>query len=221
MIARTVRIWISRGWSGLLYCVSFLVLSLISSCSTRKMVVKDSSEPPVDRIDEGAPADSLVPVDRTDEGLLAYFPDRDSLKVDSVTALDQILKDSIIPGLEIVFNSGALAYGPPIAREMSRFTKRLNTPQPYIKPLVVLDGKIVIVDKERLNAFDFEKDIDSRQKVAALLGVEEKSIVAFIFRKDTDATSVWGYQGINGVLEVAGKKFYRRHKSSTDYQLYK
>jgi len=184
-------------------------------------VVRDSSEPPVDRIDKGAPADSLAPADRTDEGLLAYFLDRDSLKVDSVTALDQILNDSIIPGLEIVFNAGALAYGPPIAREMSRFTKKLTSPQPYMKPLVVLDGKIVNIGKDRLDAFDFEKDIESRQKVAALLGVKEKSVVAFLFRRDNDATSVWGYQGLNGVLEVAGRKFYRRHKSSTDYQRYK
>ena len=43
-------------------------------------------------------------------------------------------------------------------------------------PLILLDGNIVEVDKDKLKKFDFEKDIKSRKKVAALLGLKTEEV---------------------------------------------
>ena len=75
-------------------------------------------------------------------------------------------------------------------------------------PLVVLDGNIVGVDKEKLADFDFEKDIHSREKVAALLGVRKRKVVASRLLESTAATTIWGMRAINGCLDVVTKKQY-------------
>ena len=88
-------------------------------------------------------------------------------------------------------------------------------------PLIVLNGKIINVDKEKLDAFDFEKDINSKEKVAALLDVDEKTIFASCLMTDPSSITIWGTRGRNGVFEVVDKKRYRRYKSYNDYQLLK
>lgn len=40
MVIRMIRIWLSRGWYRVVYSVSFLVLSLLCSCSSSKAVAK-------------------------------------------------------------------------------------------------------------------------------------------------------------------------------------
>ena len=40
MKIRRIRIWLSRGWYRVVYGVSFLVLSLLCSCSSSKAVAK-------------------------------------------------------------------------------------------------------------------------------------------------------------------------------------
>ena len=44
MIIRRFRIWISHGWYRLVYSVSFLVLSILCSCSSSKTVAKEKTD---------------------------------------------------------------------------------------------------------------------------------------------------------------------------------
>ena len=39
-----IRIWLSRGWYRAVYSVSFLVLSILCSCSSSKSVAKEKTE---------------------------------------------------------------------------------------------------------------------------------------------------------------------------------
>ena len=115
-------------------------------------------------------------------------------------------------GLSVLFNSNdgssmRLMYGvqPPTDKENSY-------------PLIVLNGKIINVDKDKLDVFDFEKDINSKEKVATLLDVDEKTIFASCLMTDPSSITIWGTRGRNGVFEVVDKKRYRRYKSYNDYQ---
>ena len=115
-------------------------------------------------------------------------------------------------GISVLFNSNdgssmRLMYGvqPP--------TDKLNS-----YPLIVLNGKIINVDKDKLDVFDFEKDINSKEKVATLLDVDEKTIFASCLMTDPSSITIWGTRGRNGVFEVVDKKRYRRYKSDNDYQ---
>ena len=85
-------------------------------------------------------------------------------------------------------------------------------------PLIVLNGKIINVDKDKLDVFDFEKDINSKEKVATLLDVDEKTIFASCLMTDPSSITIWGTRGRNGVFEVVDKKRYRRYKSYNDHQ---
>ncbi len=70
-------------------------------------------------------------------------------------------------------------------------------------PLIIYDGNPVEVDKEKYAAFDWDKDIYSKKKVAALLGVKKKAVKAS--RVVTDRTYlvvIWGSKGRNGTFEV-------------------
>ena len=70
-------------------------------------------------------------------------------------------------------------------------------------PLIIYDGNPVEVDKEKYAAFDWEKDIYSKNKVAVLLGVKKKAVKAS--RVVTDRTYlvvIWGSKGRNGTFEV-------------------
>lgn len=115
-------------------------------------------------------------------------------------------------GLSVLFNSNdgssmRLMYGvqPPTDKENSY-------------PLIVLNGKIINVDKDKLDVFDFEKDINSKEKVATLLDVDEKTVFASCLMTDPSSITIWGTRGRNGVFEVVDKKRYRRYKSYNDYQ---
>ena len=106
-------------------------------------------------------------------------------------------------------------YGPPAVNYNKYNTQPLEVSAPKYplvvhdgNPLVVLDGKIVGVDQEKLEAFDFEKDIHSREKVAALLGVRKRKVVASRLLESTAATTIWGMRAINGCLDVVTKKQY-------------
>ena len=88
-----------------------------------------------------------------------------------ITTVDEAL-DGVIPGLDIVFNSGDLAYGPPVRSLM----KRIDGAD-IEKPLVVLDSKIKRIDDAKLKSFVFE-DFFNRKSLAGLLGVEKSSLKA-------------------------------------------
>ena len=100
--------------------------------------------------------------------------------------------DSIRLDTEYLRTHMRLMYGvqPPVSRE-------------EFAPLIIYDGNPVEVDKEKYAAFDWEKDIYSKKKVAALLGVKKKAVKAS--RVVTDRTSlvaIWGSRGRNGTFEV-------------------
>ncbi len=60
MKIRRIRIWLSRGWYRVVYSISFLVLSLICSCSSSKAVSKGKAEGSkgVEESKDKEPADS-------------------------------------------------------------------------------------------------------------------------------------------------------------------
>ena len=100
--------------------------------------------------------------------------------------------DSIRLDTEYLRTHMRLMYGvqPPVSRE-------------EYAPLIIYHGNPVEVDKEKYAAFDWEKDIYSKKKVAALLGVKKKAVKAS--RVVTDRTSlvaIWGSRGRNGTFEV-------------------
>ena len=74
-------------------------------------------------------------------------------------------------------------------------------------PLILLDGNIVEVDKDKLKKFDFEKDIKSRKKVAALLGLKTEEVKGY--RKlGWPSVALFGSKGRNGIFEVMSTEVY-------------
>ena len=96
-------------------------------------------------------------------------------------------------------------------------------------PLIVYDGNIIYVTAGKASEFDFEKDITSKEKVAALLGVEEKDVVASRKYNWSRSIAVFGTRGRNGVFEVVSEKMYNKElksrksgvKYDDDFQLLK
>ena len=141
--------------------------------------------------------------------------DFDSL---GITTIDEAL-DGVIPGLDIVFNSGDLAYGPPVRSLM----KRIDGAD-IEKPLVVLDSKIKRIDAAKLESFVFE-NFFNRKSLAGLLGVEKSSLKAVRYLQDPQSWTLYGRQGFWGVVEILTKDQYRKLKKEgkleDDWQLLK
>jgi len=135
-----------------------------------------------------------------------------------MTTIDEALV-GIVPGLDIVFNSGDLAYGPPVRSLM----KKIDGAD-VSEPLVVLDSKIKEIDDAKLESFVFE-DFFNRKSLAGLLGVEKSSLKAVRFVEHPRASAVWGRQGFYGVVEILTKEQYRKYKKEgkleDDWQLLK
>ena len=142
----------------------------------------------------------------------------DTTNLKNITTIDEAL-DGVIPGLDIVFNSGDLAYGPPVRSLM----KRIDGAD-IEKPLVVLDSKIKRIDDAKLESFVFE-NLFNRKSLAGLLGVEKSSLKAVRFVENPKAMTIWGRQGFYGVLEILTKDQYRKLKKEgkleDDWQLLK
>lgn len=170
---------------------------------------------------------------------------------------DSTVRDSLLPLMVDRFLVGRTAiYGPPAVRKKSKVkTQKDSTiitfdyrdpnsnldptrmrlmygvqiPQDS-KPLLVVDGTpwpMDRVDKDILSKFDFDKDIYSRKKVAALLGFKRKELKAARMLKDQEAQRIWGRMGVNGVFEVVTTEAYydithlTPKSSADDYQLLK
>lgn len=142
----------------------------------------------------------------------------DTTNLKNITTIDEAL-DGVIPGLDIVFNSGDLAYGPPVRSLMKKFDGA-----DVEKPLVVLDSKIKRIDDAKLESFVFE-NFFNRKSLAGLLGVEKSSLKAVRFVENPKAMTIWGRQGFYGVLEILTKDQYRKLKKEgkleDDWQLLK
>ena len=136
-----------------------------------------------------------------------------------ITTVDEALV-GVIPGLDIVFNSGDLAYGPPVRSLMRRIDGAIIE-----KPLVVLDTKIRKIEDAKLESFAFENFFNDRMSLAELLGVEKSSLKAVRYLKNPKATAKWGRQGYWGVVEILTKEQYRKLKEAgkleDDWQLLK
>ena len=135
-----------------------------------------------------------------------------------ITTVDEAL-DGVIPGLDIVFNSGDLAYGPPVRSLM----KRIDGTD-VKKPLVVLDSKIKRIDDAKLKSFVFE-DFFNRKSLAGLLGVKKSSLKAVRYLQDPQSWTLYGRDGFWGVVEILTKEQYRKLKKEgkleDDWQLLK
>ena len=75
-------------------------------------------------------------------------------------------------------------------------------------PLILLDGNIVEVDKDKLKKFDFEKDIKSRKKVAALLGLKPEEIKGYRKWDWSPSVALFVTKGRNGIFEVMSTEVY-------------
>ena len=135
-----------------------------------------------------------------------------------ITTVDEAL-DGVIPGLDIVFNSGDLAYGPPVRSLMRRIDGAIVE-----KPLVVLDSKIKRIDAAKLESFVFE-NFFNRKSLAGLLGVEKSSLKAVRYLQDPQSWTLYGRDGFWGVVEILTKDQYRKLKKDgkleDDWQLLK
>ena len=136
----------------------------------------------------------------------------------NLITIDEAL-DGVIPGLDIVFNSGDLAYGPPVRSLMKRIDEA-----DIEKPLVVLDSKIKRIDDAKLKSFVFE-DFFNRKSLASLLGVEKSSLKAVRYLQDPQSWTLYGRDGFWGVVEILTKEQYRKLKKEgkleDDWQLLK
>ena len=96
-------------------------------------------------------------------------------------------------------------------------------------PLILLDGNIVEVDKDKLKKFDFEKDIKSRKKVAALLGLKTEEVKGYRKLGWSPSVALFGTKGRNGIFEVMSTEIYEYYLKDgqtgadmiNSFQLYK
>ena len=135
-----------------------------------------------------------------------------------ITTVDEALV-GVFPGLDIIFESGDLAYGPPVPSLM----KRIDGAD-IEKPLVVLDSKIKRIDDAKLESFVFE-NFFNRKSLAGLLGVEKSSLKAVRYLQDPQSWTLYGRDGFWGVVEIQTKDQYRKLKKEgkleDDWQLLK
>lgn len=196
MKIRTIRIWLSKGWYYAVYSVSLLLIPLITSCSSSRSSAKNSESK------EASANDSLRPV-MVDSLLLGrtaiYGPPAVRKKSKEKQSADStvVTFDYRDPNSNLDLSRMRLMYGvqPP---EISKDSI----------PLILLDGNIVEVDKDKLKKFDFEKDIKSRKKVAALLGLKPEEIKGYRKWDWSPSVALFGTKGRNGIFEVMSTEIY-------------
>lgn len=109
------------------------------------------------------------------------------------TSADEALQGEIA-GLDIVSNSGNLGAG------TSMRLRGVSTLNGNAEPLIVVDDKI----------FDYSGEFDAEnadeEAFASLLAVNVDDIASITVLKDAAATSIWGSQGANGVIQITTKR---------------
>lgn len=126
----------------------------------------------------------------------------DMSQYDSIEFINEELV-GIIPGRDIVYESGDLAYGPPSVRNRQVFTE-FQKPLSDGVPLVILNGEELCgLNVQKLKALDLN-DID-RKALADLIGVRKRKIKEVTVLKDAAATAVWGRLGRFGVIDIKTK----------------
>ena len=147
-----------------------------------------------------------------------------TINMDDFDSLDITTVDEALTGrvadYDILFESGDLAYGPPV-----RLLMRMMDEVGDRKPLVALDFVKREIDKAKLESFDFENLYNDRDSLASLLGVKKSRLKAVRYLKNAKALAMWGRFGENGVIEVITPKTYRKYKKEgkleNDWQLLK
>ena len=168
--------------------------------------MKDQGDlPPVDIELDRVLETTGLPVPQSDVSTIVPTIKMEEFEGLNITTVDEAL-DGIVPGLDIVFNSGDLAYGPPVRSLM----KRIDGAD-IEKPLVVLDSKIKRIDDAKLKSFVFE-DFFNRKSLAGLLGVEKSSLKAVRYLQDPQSWTLYGRDGFWGVVEILTKDQYRKLK---------
>lgn len=123
-----------------------------------------------------------------------------------------------VAGYEILFESGDLAYGPPVRSLMEKMDSDEGVDVAFSsgkhliinKPLLVLDGNIVTADSTAWAGFDLTKTEYSKDELARLFGVKARKIKTVTVLKGEAATAVWGMKGWAGVIDVQTKKGYHK-----------
>jgi len=221
MKIRRIRIWLSRGWYRVVYSVSFLVLSFLCSCSSSKTVAKEKTggSKGVETSKDKEPVDSTktdVSVIKMEdfEGLGIETPDirlmygvpRPVLQKENLSGRDEMTEvadgSELADSIAVVFDS--IRLDTEYLRTHMRLRNGILPPvsREEYAPLIIYDGNPVEVDKEKYAAFDWDKDIYSKKKVAALLGVKKKAVKASRVVTDRAAVAIWGSRGRNGTFEV-------------------
>ena len=113
------------------------------------------------------------------------------------TSADEALQGEIA-GLDIVSNSGNLGAGTTMR------LRGVTTINGDAEPLIVVDDKIFDNPDE-----DFDFTNASEEEYASLLSVNVEDIATITVLKDAAATSIWGSQGSNGVIQITTKRGVR------------
>ena len=114
-----------------------------------------------------------------------------------------------LPGLKIDSAGNITVNGKSLSRILVN-DKELGVTSTFKTPLIVFDGNVVEVDKDRLAAFDFSKSYNDRDSLSSLLGVRRGKINVIRAVQGVEALKEWGPKGLNGVLEVFSGKYYRK-----------
>lgn len=210
---RTVKIWLSKGWYYAVYSVSLLLIPLITSCSSSRSTIKNKTITGENVADnnavEGVNSDSLNIYSKLS------IPSRSDYQ-------DSVLFNGVMVALEDILKDGTAIYGPPLVEDkFKNLPLKIKEPEmrlmygvqpPEISkdsiPLILLDGNIVEVDKDKLKKFDFEKDIKSRKKVAALLGLKTEEVKGYRKWDWSPSVALFGTKGRNGIFEVMSTEIY-------------
>ena len=136
-----------------------------------------------------------------------------------LTTIDEALAGQVA-SLDVVFDSGDLG---------ARSTMRLrgqSTLTGDANPLIVIDGRILTIDKNTENRFADEmndylnkslEDQYADDRIAELLSLNPQDIQSISFLKDAAATALWGMRGANGVMEIKTKRG-QRGKTRVNYR---
>ncbi|MBO4561212.1 MAG: hypothetical protein J5705_04505 [Bacteroidaceae bacterium] len=139
------------------------------------------------------------------------------VRVDTIQSVDEALTGKVA-GFEILFESGDLAYGPPVRSLMKNMDLDEGIDVAFSsgkhliinKPLLVLDGNIITADSTAWAGIDLTKADYSKDELARLFDIKARKIKSVTVLKGEAATAVWGMKGWAGVIDVQTKKGYRK-----------
>ena len=183
MKIRRIKVLLAKGWYVAVWCVSYSLFSMICSfASAREQAV--TAVVAQDTIKTGDIISSTV----SDSLPPISMDEFEGLGITTVE--DNLQAYGAGAGLDIVWNSGDL-----IAR-----------------PLLVLDGNKITPESTAWAGFDLTKTKYSKDEISRLFGVKARKIKSVTVLKGEAATTVWGYNGMNGVIVVNTRKGIRKNK---------